>query len=81
MTHIPTFLVCLAATAGICAAEIIVQGNSAEARGRDTSVGLQRLVETRDGQAFHPALSGLPRARQGLHSHERTQTVKKPTLS
>lgn len=73
MTNIPTFLVCLAATAGVCAAEIIVNRNSVEARGLGTSAGLVRLVDMRNGQAFYPAL-------QGLQPYEGPQTVTKQTL-
>ena len=80
MTNIPTFLVSLAATTGVCVAEIMVNVNSAQTQALSTSAGLVRLVDVRDGQAIHPAFSGLRPGPAPLHARGDPQTVKKPTL-
>jgi len=80
MTQIPTFLVCLVSTASICAAEIIVNVNAADARGLDASVGLVRLVDLRDGQPTYPAFRGLGQGQPHLHARGTPKPVKKPTL-
>lgn len=80
MTNIPTFLVCLVSTASVCAAEIIVNVNAANARGLDASVGVMRLVDLHDGQPTYPAFSGLGHTLPRLHAHGAPRPVKKPTL-
>ena len=80
MTNIPTFLVCLVSTASVCAAEIIVKVNAADVRGLDTSAGLVRLVDLRDGQPTYPAFSGLGPGQSHFHAHGALKPVKKPTL-
>jgi superoxide dismutase, Cu-Zn family len=67
----PTWLVPLlfAATAA-GAAEVTTTLRIADAQGAGAVVGTVRIVETRYGLAFHPALKGLPPGLHGFHVHE-----------
>lgn len=78
MKNLTTTLICLCATASVCAAEIIVNVNIAEAQGLGSSIGLVRIVETRHGLAFYPALSGLPPGLHGFHVHEKPSCAPAP---
>jgi superoxide dismutase, Cu-Zn family len=60
----------LAAAAAATAAEVSVTLRIAEAQGDGAAVGTVRIVETRYGLAFHPALKGLPPGLHGFHVHE-----------
>lgn len=51
-------------------AEMIVTMHAVDARGIGAEVGTVRIVETRYGLAFHPALKGLPPGQHGFHVHE-----------
>lgn len=53
------------------AAEAQVTLNRAEAAGPGAEVGRVRLVETRYGLAFYPALQGLAPGLHGFHVHEK----------
>ncbi len=64
-------LVCLTATAAVSTAETTVNLHIADAQGPGASVGTVRIVETRHGLAFYPALSGLPPGLHGFHVHEK----------
>jgi superoxide dismutase, Cu-Zn family len=60
----------LAAAAATTAAEVSVTLRFAEAQGDGAAIGTVRIVETRYGLAFHPALKGLPPGLHGFHVHE-----------
>lgn len=51
-------------------AETTVTVRIAEAQGDGAVLGTVRIVETRYGLAFHPALKGLPPGLHGFHVHE-----------
>jgi len=52
------------------AAEATVTLNLAQADGPGAAVGTVKLVETRYGLVFQPALTGLPPGLHGFHVHE-----------
>lgn len=52
------------------AAEVVVNMNVAEVSGKGASLGTVRIVETRYGLVFYPALTGLPPGLHGFHVHE-----------
>lgn len=52
------------------AGEKIVDMRAAENSGAGASLGTIRIVETKYGLAFYPALSGLPPGLHGFHVHE-----------
>ena len=64
------FAVCFLATAVAVGAETTVSVNSATASGVGPALGSVRIVETRYGLAFYPALTGLPPGLHGFHVHE-----------
>lgn len=66
---------CLAAALALCscaalAAEVTVTLTIAGPKGPGADVGTVRIVETRYGLAFYPALEGLPPGLHGFHVHE-----------
>jgi Cu-Zn family superoxide dismutase len=63
-------LPCLLAVGAACAAETTVTLRIAEAQGDGATVGTVRIVETRHGLVFQPALKGLPPGLHGFHVHE-----------
>lgn len=64
-------LLALAPAAPLLAAEVRVPVAAAEADGPGTALGSVRIVETRYGLAFHPALKGLAPGLHGFHVHEK----------
>ena len=60
---------CFAATAAL-GADTTVAIAVATATGAGPAVGSVRIVETRYGLAFYPALAGLPPGLHGFHVHE-----------
>lgn len=71
-------LVCLTATAAVNVSETTVSVHIAEAQGTGAAVGTVRIVETRHGLAFYPALSGLPPGLHGFHVHEKPSCAPAP---
>ena len=61
---------CLAFTAAAYGAETTVTLSVADAKGAGVTVGTVRIVETRYGLVFYPALTGLPPGLHGFHVHE-----------
>ncbi len=59
------------ASASAHSAERIVALALADTTGQGTSIGSIRLVETRHGLVFYPALTGLPPGLHGFHVHEK----------
>lgn len=64
------FVTCCLATAVAVGAETTVSVNGATASGVGPALGSVRIVETRYGLAFYPALTGLPPGLHGFHVHE-----------
>ena len=64
------FVACFLATAVAVGAETTVSVNGASAGGIGPALGSVRIVETRYGLAFYPALTGLPPGLHGFHVHE-----------
>ncbi len=60
---------CLAAAVAV-GAETTVSVSIATAKGAGPAVGSVRIVETRYGLVFYPALAGLPPGLHGFHVHE-----------
>lgn len=60
----------LAFAAAAYSAETTVALSIANAKGTAASVGTVRIVETRYGLVFYPALTGLPPGLHGFHVHE-----------
>jgi Cu-Zn family superoxide dismutase len=60
----------LLTTAVASGAEMKVTVNMVGATGVGSAVGSVRIVETRYGLAFYPALAGLPPGLHGFHVHE-----------
>lgn len=60
----------LLAAGAVVGAENTVTLRVAEASGDGAIVGTVRIVETRHGLVFHPALKGLPPGVHGFHVHE-----------
>ena len=69
-------LVAALSVAGAHAAETTVTLNLAQADGPGAAVGTVRIVETRYGLAFYPALTGLPPGLHGFHVHENASCEK-----
>jgi Cu-Zn family superoxide dismutase len=73
MKHVALF-VCgtalAACTACAVGAEVVVNVNAAEAKGTGPALGTVRIVETKYGLAFYPALKGLAPGLHGFHVHE-----------
>ena len=63
-------IACLASAATAYGAETTVTLSLADAKGTGVSVGTVRIVETRFGLVFYPALTGLPPGLHGFHVHE-----------
>ena len=61
---------CLAFASAACGAEKTVTLSIADAKGTGVAVGTVRIVETRYGLVFYPALVGLPPGLHGFHVHE-----------
>ena len=53
------------------AAELVVNMSVATASGTGASLGTVRIVETRYGLAFYPALTGLAPGLHGFHVHDK----------
>lgn len=53
------------------AAELVVNMNAVDASGVSASVGTVRIVETRYGLAFYPAMKSLAPGLHGFHVHEK----------
>lgn len=70
MEKLATFACTLAVAFTAHAAELLVDLRIVDAGGIGASVGTVRIVETRYGLAFHPALTGLPSGLHGFHVHE-----------
>jgi len=71
MSHRTTLAACLlVATATVAAAETTVTLHVAEATVTGAALGSVRIVETRYGLVFQPALKGLPPGLHGFHVHE-----------
>lgn len=51
--------------------EVTVSLNLAEAAGPGAAIGQVRIVETKYGVVFYPALKGLPPGLHGFHVHEK----------
>ena len=64
------FAACLLAAAAAFGAEKTVTLHMVDARGVGPVAGTVRIVETRYGLAFYPALKGLPPGQHGFHVHE-----------
>ncbi|MDH5539418.1 MAG: superoxide dismutase [Cu-Zn] SodC [Rhizobacter sp.] len=62
---------CISFAALAQGAETSVTLNLADAKGAGAAVGTVRVVETRFGLAFYPALTGLPPGLHGFHVHEK----------
>jgi Cu-Zn family superoxide dismutase len=62
---------CISFAALAQGAETSVTLNLADAKGAGAAVGTVRIVETRFGLAFYPALTGLPPGLHGFHVHEK----------
>lgn len=62
---------CLALAAAAFGAETTVTLSSTDAKGTGASVGTVRIVETRYGLVFYPALKGLSPGQHGFHVHEK----------
>jgi superoxide dismutase, Cu-Zn family len=60
----------LAFAAAAHGAETIVALDIVDAKGTGVSVGTIRIVETRYGLVFYPALTGLPPGLHGFHVHK-----------
>ena len=70
-TAIAACLLAIGATVATgAAADTTVTLNVAEATGTGATLGSVRIVETRYGLVFHPALKGLPPGLHGFHVHE-----------
>lgn len=63
-------VVSLAFAAAAYSAETTVALSVVDAKGTGVSVGTVRIVETRYGLVFYPALTGLPPGLHGFHVHE-----------
>jgi Cu-Zn family superoxide dismutase len=61
----------LAFAAAAYGAETTVALSMVDAKGTGDSVGTVRIVETRYGLVFKPALTGLPPGLHGFHVHEK----------
>jgi Cu-Zn family superoxide dismutase len=61
---------CLVFAGAAYGAETTVKLSIADAKGAGASVGTVRIVETRYGLVFYPALTGLPPGLHGFHVHE-----------
>lgn len=61
---------CLAFAAAANGAETTVTLSVTDSKGTGVSVGTVRIVETRFGLVFYPALTGLPPGLHGFHVHE-----------
>ena len=61
---------CFLSAAVVSGAETTVAVKIADAKGVGPAVGSVRIVETRYGLAFYPALVGLPPGLHGFHVHE-----------
>ena len=70
MKHPVVFVACFLATTVAVSAETTVSVSIATTKGAGPAVGSVRIVETRYGLAFHPALTGLPPGLHGFHVHE-----------
>lgn len=68
---LPALLLTLGAAFACEAAELVVRMNNATASGTGASVGTVRIVETRYGLVFYPALTGLEPGLRGFHVHEK----------
>ena len=64
------FVACFFAAAVAIGAEMTVTVSMTGAPGVGPAVGSVRIVETRYGLAFYPALKGLPPGLHGFHVHE-----------
>ena len=70
MKRATVVVACLAFAAAAHGAETTVKMSIADAKGAGASVGTVRIVETRYGLVFYPALTGLPPGLHGFHVHE-----------
>lgn len=70
MKHPVVVFACLAFAAAACGAETTVTLSVVDAKGTGVSVGTVRIVETRYGLVFYPALTDLPPGLHGFHVHD-----------
>jgi len=63
-------IACFVFAAAAYGAETTVTLNIADEKGAGAAVGTVRIVETRYGLVFYPALKGLPPGLHGFHVHE-----------
>ncbi|MEX2051118.1 MAG: superoxide dismutase [Cu-Zn] SodC [Steroidobacteraceae bacterium] len=70
MKHPVVFIVCLAFAAAAYGAEKTVTLSVVDAKSTGVPAGTVRIVETRYGLVFYPALTDLPPGLHGFHIHE-----------
>ena len=70
MQHPMVVIACLASAATAYGAETTVTLSLADVKDIGVPVGTVRIVETRYGLVFYPALTGLPPGLHGFHVHE-----------
>ena len=70
MQRATVVVACLVFAGAAYGAETTVKLSIADAKGAGASVGTVRIVETRYGLVFYPALTGMPPGLHGFHVHE-----------